>query len=352
MARFILNRFLYGLAVLLGVVVLVFLLFQGLPGDPARLTMGQRTDERSLEAVRKEMGLDKSKTTQLLYYLNDLSPLGTVPRDTALSKRYSYTPLFNVSDERVFAVKSPYLRYSYQLNKPVIDMLGDALPNTIVLAVAAMFIAVVLGILFGVLSALFHNGLVDRVLVFISITGISVPSFFSAIVFQWLFAYVWSRHTGLDVTGNLFAYDLYGNPHLVLKNLLLPAITLGIRPLAIITQLTRSSMLDVMQMDFIRTARAKGLSETTVVWRHALRNSLNPVVTAITGWFAELLAGAFFIELIFGWNGIGKLTVEALNKNDFPVLMGSVLLAAVLFIVMSIITDILYGVIDPRIRKE
>ncbi|HZG00544.1 MAG TPA: ABC transporter permease, partial [Chitinophagales bacterium] len=173
-----------------------------------------------------------------------------------------------------------------------------------------------------------------------------------AIVFQWLFAYVWSRHTGLDVTGNLFAYDLYGNPHLVLKNLLLPAITLGIRPLAIITQLTRSSMLDVMQMDFIRTARAKGLSETTVVWRHALRNSLNPVVTAITGWFAELLAGAFFIELIFGWNGIGKLTVEALNKNDFPVLMGSVLLAAVLFIVMSIITDILYGVIDPRIRKE
>ena len=105
---------LYGLAVLLGVVVLVFLLFQGLPGDPARLTMGQRTDERSLEAVRKEMGLDKSKTTQLLYYLNDLSPIGTVPRDTALSKRYSYTPLFNVTDERMFAIKAPYLRYSYQ----------------------------------------------------------------------------------------------------------------------------------------------------------------------------------------------------------------------------------------------
>lgn len=351
MIRFIVNRLLYGLAVLAGVIVLVFILFQGLPGDPARLTMGQRTDEKSLEAVRKEMGLDESKPRQLLYYINDVSPVSVLSTDTAVNRKYSFITLVNLNAEEILVLKQPYLRSSYQLNKPVIDMLWEALPNTIVLAVAAMIIAIIIGITLGVLSAVFHNGWIDRLLVFISITGISVPSFFAAIVFQWLFAYVWSRYTGLDVTGNLYEYDLHGEPHLVLKNLILPAVTLGIRPLAIITQLTRSSMLDVMQMDFIRTARAKGLSETMVVWRHALRNALNPVVTAITGWFAELLAGAFFIELIFGWNGIGKLTVEALNKNDFPVVMGSVLLAATLFIVISIFTDIIYGVIDPRIRK-
>jgi ABC-type dipeptide/oligopeptide/nickel transport system permease component len=135
-----------------------------------------------------------------------------------------------------------------------------------------------------------------------------------------------------------------------LQNLILPAITLGIRPLAIITQLTRSAMLEVLQQDYIRTAQAKGLSQRTVLWRHALPNALNPVITAITGWFAELLAGAFFIEYIFGWQGIGKLTVDALEKLDFPVVMGSVLLSATFFILVNILADILYGVIDPRVR--
>ena len=131
--------------------------------------------------------------------------------------------------------------------------------------------------------------------------------------------------------------------------LVLPAFTLGIRPLAIITQLTRSSMLDVMSQDYIRTAYAKGLSKRTVVWKHALRNALNPVVTAITGWFAELLAGAFFVEYIFGWKGIGKVTVDALEKLDFPVVMGSVLLSATFFILVNILADLFYGIIDPRV---
>jgi peptide/nickel transport system permease protein len=135
-----------------------------------------------------------------------------------------------------------------------------------------------------------------------------------------------------------------------LKNLILPAITLGIRPLAIITQLTRSAMLDVLDQDYIRTAYAKGLSKRIVVWKHALRNALNPVITAITGWFAELLAGAFFVEYIFGWRGIGKLTVDALSNLDFPVVMGSVLVSASFFILINILADILYGMVDPRVR--
>jgi peptide/nickel transport system permease protein len=139
---------------------------------------------------------------------------------------------------------------------------------------------------------------------------------------------------------------------LQLKNLILPAITLGIRPLAIITQLTRSAMLDVLDQDYIRTAYAKGLSRRVVIFRHALRNALNPVITAITGWFAELLAGAFFVEYIFGWKGIGKITVDALEKLDFPVVMGSVLITATFFIAINLLADILYGIVDPRVRAK
>ncbi|RBB93869.1 ABC transporter permease, partial [Pseudomonas sp. MWU12-2115] len=135
-------------------------------------------------------------------------------------------------------------------------------------------------------------------------------------------------------------------------NLVLPALTLGIRPLAIITQLTRSAMLDVLDQDFIRTAYAKGLSKKSVIFRHALRNALNPVITAVTGWFAELLAGAFFVEYIFGWKGIGKVTVDALEKLDFPVVMGSVLVMASFFILVNLMADILYGIIDPRVSSS
>ncbi|HZG99911.1 MAG TPA: ABC transporter permease, partial [Flavisolibacter sp.] len=141
-----------------------------------------------------------------------------------------------------------------------------------------------------------------------------------------------------------------GERRLTLQNLILPAFTLGIRPLAIITQLTRSAMLDVLDQDFIRTAYAKGLSKNTVIWKHGLRNALNPVITAVTGWFAELLAGAFFIEYIFGWKGIGKVTVDALEKLDFPVVMGAVLVSALFLILVNILADILYGIVDPRVR--
>ena len=156
----------------------------------------------------------------------------------------------------------------------------------------------------------------------------------------------------MHISGNWYEIDeITGQRILSLKNLILPAITLGIRPLAIITQLTRSAMLDVLKEDYIRTAYAKGLSDKAVIWKHALKNALNPVITAVTGWFAELLAGSFFVEYIFGWQGIGKVTVDALEKLDYPVVMGSVLISAVFFILINILADILYGVFDPRVKQ-
>ncbi|HEX6913725.1 MAG TPA: ABC transporter permease, partial [Chitinophagaceae bacterium] len=249
------------------------------------------------------------------------------------------------------AIKFPYLRKSYQTKKNVSEVLLEALPGTIILAFAAMLLATVLGITLGVVAAVKQNTWMDTSAIFASVLGISAPSFFMGIVIAYIFGFVLSDYTGLGMTGSLFAIDPFQGRELQLSNLLLPAITLGIRPLAIITQLTRSAMLDVMEQDFIRTAYAKGLSKRVVVLRHGLRNALNPVITAITGWFAELLAGAFFVEYIFGWKGIGKVTVDALEKLDFPVVMGSVLVTATFFIIVNLLADILYGVVDPRVRR-
>ncbi|HMP88416.1 MAG TPA: ABC transporter permease, partial [Lacibacter sp.] len=189
--------------------------------------------------------------------------------------------------------------------------------------------------------------------VFSSILGISAPSFFMGILIAWIFGFLLRPWTGLHMTGSWFDIDVEtGEQVYTLRNLILPALTLGIRPLAIITQLTRSAMLDVLNQDYIRTAYAKGMPAHVVVWKHALRNALNPVITAVTGWFAELLAGAFFVEYIFGWKGIGKITVDALEKLDYPVVMGSVLLAAVLFVLMNMLADLLYGAADPRVRSH
>ncbi len=156
--------------------------------------------------------------------------------------------------------------------------------------------------------------------------------------------------TGLSMTGSLYDVDIWKGQVLNLKNLILPALTLGIRPLAVIVQLTRNSLLEVMQQDYIRTARAKGLKESAIIWRHALKNALNPVITAISGWFASMLAGAVFVEFVFGWKGLGLETYNALEKDDLPVVMGSVVVIASIFVVINILTDLLYGVIDPRVR--
>lgn len=346
MLKFILRKIFYGVLVLIGVVVLVFVLFQGF-GDPARLVMGQTGDAATQANIRKELYLDQPKWKQFIYYLNDVSPI-SIHSEKDIQKK-ELKGIF-IGGEKKLALKFPYLRRSYQTKKAVSDVLLEALPGTLLLAIAAMIIAVMVGIPLGVAAAVKQNTWMDTTAVFSSIVGISAPSFFMGIIIAYIFGFVLSDYTGLHITGSWFDIDENGQKRLSLQNLILPAITLGIRPLAIITQLTRSAMLDVLDQDYIRTAYAKGLKKTSVIWKHALRNALNPVITAITGWFAELLAGAFFIEYIFGWKGIGKVTVDALEKLDFPVVMGSVLITATFFILINILADVLYGIVDPRVR--
>jgi ABC-type dipeptide/oligopeptide/nickel transport system permease component len=344
---FILKKLLYGILVLIGVVVIVFFMFQGF-ADPARLIVGQTGDQKTMENIRKELYLDQPKWKQFILYINDVSPLCI--HSSKEIKEKNLHGIFIGGDHK-FGIKIPYLRRSYQTKKDVTAVLTEALPGTIMLALAAMLFATVIGIALGVIAAVKQNTWMDTTAVFSSVIGISAPSFFMAIIIAYLFGIVLHSYTGLNLTGSWFDVDeISGRHYLTLQNLILPAITLGIRPLAIITQLTRSAMLDVLNQDYIRTAYAKGLSKFQVVIRHGLRNALNPVVTAITGWFAELLAGAFFVEYIFGWKGIGKVTVEALDKLDYPVVMGSVLLSAVIFVLVNILADVLYGVIDPRVR--
>lgn len=334
---------------MLGVVVLVFFLFQGF-GDPSRLIMGQRADAATQENIRKELNLDEPKWKQFLLYLNDVSPISFYKQESIDKKKLH--GIF-IGGETKLTLKAPYLRRSYQTKKEVWQVLTEALPGTLLLAIAAMLFATITGIFLGVVAAVKKDTWMDTGAIFTSILGISAPSFFMGIIIAYLFGFVLSRYTGLHMTGSWFDLDeTTGEKYITLQNLLLPALTLGIRPLAIITQLTRSAMLDVLNQDYIRTAYAKGLSNRAVIWKHGLRNALNPVITAITGWFAELLAGAFFVEYIFGWKGIGKVTVDALEKLDFPVVMGSVLISSAFFIVINILADVLYGIVDPRVRLE
>ncbi len=348
MIQFLTRKLLYGLLVMVGVVVMVFFLFQGF-GDPSRLVIGQRADAATQENIRKELYLDQPRWKQFLLYVNDISPLAIHTRDEISRKQLNG---FFIGGERTLAFKIPYLRRSYQTRKDVWDTLMNALPGTILLAFAAMLMAVVIGIPLGMLAAVKKNTWMDTGAIFTSVLGISAPSFFMGIVIAYLFGFLLHDITGLHMIGSLYDPEPFQERNIQLQNLILPAITLGIRPLAMITQLTRSAVLDVMNQDYIRTAYAKGLPHRVVLWKHALRNALNPVITAVTGWFAELLAGAFFVEYIFGWQGIGKVTVDALEDLDFPVVMGSVLVTSFFFIVVNVLADILYGIVDPRVRIQ
>jgi peptide/nickel transport system permease protein len=342
------SRLFYGSLVMLGVVVIVFFLFQGF-GDPARLILGQRADAGTLNNIRRDLYLDQPKWKQFVYYLNDVSPVSFYKEEELKEKNIHW---IGVGGNTKLVLKFPYLRRSYQTRKQVWSMLMEALPGTIILAFLAMFIATVSGMALGILAAVKKDTWMDTTAIFASVLGISAPSFFMSIVIAYFFGFVLNQFTGLQMTGSLFDTDPFTGRQWQLRNAILPALTLGIRPMAIIAQLTRGSMLDILNQDYIRTAYAKGLSQRQVIWRHALRNALNPVITAITGWFAELLAGAFFVEYIFGWKGIGKVTVDSLAKLDFPVVMGSVLVTSFFFISINILSDWLYRVVDPRLKNN
>lgn len=349
MLQFLLRKLGYASGVLIGVVILIFILFQGF-GDPARMVAGQTGDIQTLNNIRRDLNLDQPRWKQFLLYLNDVSPVSVY--DAQTRQQRGIQGLFAGGSWEI-GIKWPYLRTSYQTRKPVSETLLEALPGTLLLAVSAMLFATLLGILLGSIAAFNKHRWPDKLIQVTAVAGISSPSFFMAMLIAYLFGLILHDYTGLYMTGNWYDIDEHsGRRILSIHNLILPAFTLGIRPLAIITQLTRSSLLDVLQQDFIRTAKAKGLNNRQIIFRHALRNSLNPVVTAITGWFAELLAGAFFVEYIFGWKGIGKITVDALEKLDYPMVMGAVLVSAAIFVLMNIFADLLYTKIDPRIRLQ
>ena len=353
---YLLNKFLYSIITLFGVVTVIFFLFSVLPGDPAQMMLGQNDNSEQLINIKKKYAFDKPVSEQYLLYVNDLSPFSIHSKNiddyTFLEKnKYNHKTIFQTNSS-VFVIKFPYLRTSFtKQGKNVSEIIKNTLPNTLILAISSISIAIVIGILFGVISALNKDKFIDNFIQFISTVGMSVPSFFSAIIFAWVFGFILNEYTNLNMTGNIYELDDFGEEYIFkLKNLILPSIVLGIRPLAVISQLMRNELLDVLSQDYIRTARSKGLTEYQIIKYHALKNSLNPVITAISGWFASMLAGAVFVEYIFGWNGLGKEIVNALNTLDLPVIMGSVLVIAFMFITINILVDFVYRLLDPRVK--
>lgn len=357
MLIYLVKKIFYTILILWGVVSLIFFLFNVIPGDPTRMILGQHTDSASVQMVKQDLGLDQPTWKQYLNYINDLSPVSVYNASNPnnffflnKTKYQHFMTLFSIG-KSVVIVKYPYLRRSYQSKKMVSSIIAESFPNTLILAFTSIFIATVLGIFFGIISALKKDKFADRLILLISSLGMSFPSFFAAILIGWIFAYLLGNYTNLNLTGNIYEVDDMGNgQYLALQNLILPAATLAIRPLAVFIQLTRNSLLEVMSQDYIRTARAKGLSETQVLWKHAIKNALNPLITSISGWFASLMAGVVFVEYIFGWKGLGYVLVDALNNYDLPLVIGIVLMISIIFVVVNILVDIIYTFLDPRVK--
>lgn len=306
LTNFSLRKLVYTALVLVGVVVITF--FIRPPGDPARVLLGQRADSASVAALQQQLGLDKPLPIQIGVYITNLLQ-GDLGRSIAT-------------------------------NRPVLETILERLPATAILAASSIVIATVLGILLGVIAAWKAGTWIDSLTMTTSLLGISLPAFVVGLLFVLFFGVVleWFPNSG---------YLDRGPEYLVL-----PMVALAIRPLSIIARITRSSMLDVLGQDYVRTARAKGLSYASVFMKHALRNALNPVVTTVSAWFAGLLAGTYFIEFIFNWPGIGLIAFSAIEKLDYPIIQGVVLFTAVIFVITNILTDALYSLLDPKVRVK
>lgn len=357
MGKFIRKRLGYGLLVMWGVFTLIFCLFSVLPGDSAVMTMGQRTDLGSVEAVRRELGLDRPLHIRYLSYANDCLPLSFHKVKDAESlfyldtSKYKARSLFRMGSEWCCVLKVPYMGLSYQSKRPVLEMLNEAFPKTALLALVSIVFAIIVGVLLGILCAIWKDTWFDRTAIVGSVLGMSVPSFFAAILFAWVFAFLLADVTGLNMFGSLYTVSDFGDgEYLDLKNLILPAVTLGIRPLASVVQLTRNSVLEVMSQNYVQTAFAKGLNYPQVISRHVVKNALNPVVTVISGWLAGMMAGTVFVEYIFDYKGVGVMIVNGLEKYDFPVVMGSLLYVSVILVVINIVVDLIYALLDPKVR--
>ncbi len=331
---YIIRRLILLIPILLGVTLLTFTVSHIIPADVARVFAGgEKANPETIARIRAEMHLDDPLYKQYYYYLNDLI--------------------------------HGNLGKSYSENRPVTEAIKQYFPATAELTILAMLLAIPVGILTGIISAVRRNQWIDHITRLIAITGVSIPIFWLALMLQIAFAYKYpilplDSRLGIDVMAPKHITGLYIFDSLVTGNfaalkssiyhLILPAFTLGYASLGIILRITRSSMLEIVRSDYIRTARAKGLKERTVIYKHALRNALIPTVTVSGLIFAGLLGGAVLTETIFNWPGMGRFAVNAVNNLDFSSVMGFTVIMAIIMVTANLIVDILYSVLDPRIR--
>ena len=306
MHRYILRRLFLLIPVMLGVSFVVFTIMFFTPGDPAAMMLGERAPAEEVAALRTQMGLDDPFPVQFGRF--------------------------------VFNAARGDLGRSLVSRRPVFQELYSRFPATLQLAASAVLIAVLMGIPIGILSATRQYSAFDAISMGIALVGVSMPNFWQGMMMILIFS----------VTFGLFPSSGYGT----IWHLIMPALTIGTSSAAIITRMTRSSMLEVVRQDYIRTARAKGLSEKVVINRHGLKNALIPIVTVIGLQFGWLLGGAVLTETVFAWPGVGRLMVDAIRQRDFPVVQGGVLLLALTFSVVNLAVDILYAYIDPRIKAQ
>lgn len=306
MWSFIIRQLGYSIVIIIGVLTVTFCLLYILPGDPARMMLGQRADVASVEAVREELGLSKPIYIQYVRFMGNAFQ-GDLGR-------------------------------SYATNRDVVKTILEKLPATALLALSALLISSVFGVLIGIISSVKKYTLTDNAAMIFALFGISFPSFAFGLIMALVFGHLlkWFPISGYINEGLIY--------------LVLPMLTLALRPLAITARITRSSMLDVMNQDYVRTAKAKGLSSYAVIFKHTLRNALNPVVTTISASLAATLGGVFFIEYIFNWPGIGLLAVDAIFKLDFPMIQGTVLFSAIVFVIINFFVDIIYAMLDPKVK--
>ncbi len=323
MLRVLISRLLQGLALVLAVVILNFVLVHAAPGDPVETIAGASggMSPELMAQLRTQYGLDKPLPVQLGVYLSK--------------------------------VAQGDLGFSYFFNLPVSEMIVERLPATLLLVVSAVLLAFVVGTGLGVLSARKPNGALSQFITVLSLVGFAAPIFWVGIMLVILFASIWpilpvAGMRSIDSAGGGGWADMVD----VAKHLVLPAFTLSLVYLAQYSRLARSAMLDVLGSDFIRTARAKGLAEGVVLYKHALRNALLPVVTVLGLQFGNVLAGAILVETVFNWPGLGRLAFESVLRRDYPTILGVLLFSSIVVVVMNQVTDLAYRLIDPRIKTS
>lgn len=319
------------------------------PVDAARMSFGQRSDEETVQSFKKKYFLDKPLSVQIFRFYEDLSPIQWISNsDTRLSD-YSYKSILDGNDSKLI-LKKPYARKSYSTGKPVFDMILEALPGTLALAIASIIFAIILGLILGFLAGLNANSTLDRFILGFCSISYAIPSYVSSLIVVILFAYIWGHLTGLPIQGSLWEFNDEGELQFKLINLVLPVLALGIRPVSMIAQMTRVASLDVLQSDYVRTAQSKGINKLNLIRKHLLPNCMNPILTTISSWFASLLAGSFFVEFVFNYKGLGLLTISALNQFDVPLILGCCMIVITMFVIVNLVTDLLYAYYDPRIR--